>query len=376
MQKLIGEGRAAFTAETAAEYAAERERYANRNRRTAILSLDDARANRLALDWDAAPITEPNVLGITAFDALPLATLRETIDWGPFFIAWEMKGKYPQILDDPERGAVARELFDDAKALLDRIEAESLLNVRAVAGLWPAHADGDDLVLQTAGGEARLHTLRQQTEKTPGKPNRALADFVAPADSGRQDYLGGFCVSVHGAPDLVAAFRAEHDEYHAILAQVLADRLAEAAAERLHTIVRTDLWGYAPDEDLSNDDLIRERYRGIRPAPGYPAQPDHTEKRTLFRLLDAEANAGTTLTEHLAMQPASSVCGLYFAHPEAAYFNVGALGRDQVEDYARRKGMEPAEAERWLSPALGYEPPRAPLSGDGAAGEPAEAERA
>ena len=373
VQKLVGDGRAAFAAETAAEYAAERERYARRHRRTAILSLDDARANRLALDWDAAPIAEPDVLGLTVFDAVPVATLREVIDWGPFFIAWEMKGKYPQILDDPERGAVARELFDEANALLDRIEAEGLLHVRAVAGLWPANADGDDLVLRTDGGEVRLHTLRQQTEKTPGKPNRALADFVAPAASGRQDYVGGFCVSVHGVAGLVRSFRADHDEYHAILAQVLGDRLAEAAAEWLHRLIRTDLWGYAPGEDLSNDDLIRERYRGIRPAPGYPAQPDHTEKRALFRLLGAEANAGTTLTEHLAMQPASSVCGLYFAHPEAAYFNVGALGRDQVEDYARRKGMAVDEAERWLGPALGYDPTPPAISGDGSAGEPVAA---
>src|SRR5690606_35442839 len=183
------------------------------------------RANRLALDWDAAPITERNVLGLTVLDAVPIATLREVIDWGPFFIAWEMKGKYPQILDDPERGAVARELFDDANALLDRIEAEGLLHVRAVAGLWPANADGDDLVLRTDGGEVRLHTLRQQTAKTPGKPNRALADFVAPADSGRRDYVGGFCVSVHGVADLVRSFRADHDEYRAILTQTLGDRL-------------------------------------------------------------------------------------------------------------------------------------------------------
>jgi 5-methyltetrahydrofolate--homocysteine methyltransferase len=377
VQKLIGEGRDAFAAEMAEEYAAERDRYARRSRTTTILPLDEVRANRLELDWNAAPITTPRALGVTEFRDYPLAELRETIDWTPFFIAWEMKGKYPQIFDDAEKGETARKLFDDANALLDRIIDEQLLQAHGIVGLWPANADGDDVTLFADESRedvlATFHTLRQQTEKTPGKPNRALSDFVAPVKSGRGDYAGAFVVTAgHGLDDLVAEFEADHDDYHAIMAKALADRLAEAFAERLHERVRTDLWGYAPDESLSNDDLIRERYAGIRPAPGYPAQPDHSEKPPLFDLLDATERTGVGLTEHLAMTPASSVCGLYFAHPEAAYFNLGVLGRDQVEDYARRKGIPLAEAERWLAPVLGYEPELA-FSGDGAAvAEPAE----
>ena len=374
VQKLIGAGRNLFAAEVAAEYADERERYANRNRTTTILPLEDARANRLDLDFET--ITTPRTLGITEFRDYPLDELRGYIDWTPFFIAWEMKGKYPQILDDAKKGEAARKLFADANALLDRIIDEGLLRAHGVVGLWPANADGDDVILfpddEREEVLATLHTLRQQTEKTPGKPNRALADFVAPRESGCGDYVGGFVVTTgHGLADLVAEFEADHDDYHAIMAKALADRLAEAFAERLHERVRTDLWGYAPDESLSNDELIRERYAGVRPAPGYPAQPDHTEKPLLFDLLGATECTGVGLTEHLAMTPAASVCGLYFAHPEAAYFNLGVLGRDQVEDYARRKGQALAEMERWLAPALGYEPEAPATSGDGAASEPA-----
>ncbi len=373
VQKLITDGqREGFAAEVADEYVAVREQYARRNRETKLLSLDNARANRLVLDWSATSITKPAAPGITEFLDFDLATLRETIDWTPFFIAWEMKGKYPQILEDEQRGEAARKLFNDANALLDRIIDEGLLRADGIVGLWPANADGDDIALFTDESRsevlARFHTLRQQTEKTPGKPNRALADFVAPKDSGRGDYLGAFVVTAgHGLDELVATFEADHDDYHAIMAKALADRLAEAFAERLHQIVRTETWRYVPDESLSNDDLIRERYDGIRPAPGYPAQPDHTEKPVLFDLLNATKQTGVDLTEHLAMTPAASVCGLYFAHPESAYFNLGVLGRDQVEDYARRKGMTVAEAERWLSPALGYEPNEQAGSGDGAA---------
>ncbi|HLT48501.1 MAG TPA: vitamin B12 dependent-methionine synthase activation domain-containing protein, partial [Rubricoccaceae bacterium] len=364
---VSAEQRDAFAAEVAAEYEEVRDRYAARNRTQTLLPLAAARANRLALDWDAAPITPPKRPGVTPFTDVTVADLRPFIDWGPFFIAWELKGKYPQLLDDARVGAQARQLLDDANALLDRAEAEGLLTPRGVAGLFAAHAEGDDLAVFSEHGErvATFHTLRQQTAKTPGKPNRALADFVAPAESGRTDALGAFVVSIHGAEALAARFRADHDDYHAILTQALADRLAEAFAEYLHARVRKDLWGYAPDENLSNDDLVRERYRGIRPAPGYPAQPDHTEKVALFRLLDAETHAGAGLTEHLAMTPPATVCGLYFAHPEAAYFNLGPLGRDQIEDYARRKGMAVEEVERWLAPALAYEPAAAP-SGDGA----------
>ena len=368
VQKLIGEERDAFAAEVAADYAAVRARYARRTRETRLLPLGAARANRLTLDWSAAPITAPARPGVTELLDYPLAELRAYIDWTPFFIAWEMKGKYPGILEDPEKGEAARRLFEDANALLDRIVDERLLRADGVVGLWPANAEGDDMEVYSDGNRdevlARFHTLRQQTEKTPGKPNRALADFVAPRKSGREDWLGAFVVTAgHGLDALVAAFEAEHDDYSAILAKALADRLAEAFAERLHERVRTELWGYAAGEALANDDLIRERYAGIRPAPGYPAQPDHTEKQTLFDLLAASERTGVALTEHLAMAPAASVCGLYLAHAEAAYFNLGVVGRDQVEAYAQRKGRPVPEVERWLTPVLGYEPEAEPVQG-------------
>ena len=372
VSRLLAEPEA-VAAETAEAYAAVREAHAGRQARRTLLPLADARANAQALGWDH--VQAPATLGATdaaALGELSVASLREWIDWGPFFIAWELKGRVPELFDDPERGETARQLYADAQALLDEMEADPRVRVRGVAGLFPAHADGDDVYVDGPDGPVVFHTLRQQTAKTPGKPNRALADLVAPAAAGVQDHLGAFVVTVHGAEALAEEARAAHDDYRAILAQALGDRLAEAAAEWLHARVRRELWGYAPDERLSADDLIRERYAGIRPAPGYPAQPDHTEKTTLFGLLDAEARTGVGLTESLAMTPPSSVCGLYFAHPEAAYFNVGVLGRDQVEDYARRKGMPVEAVERWLGPVLAYDPPPA-VSGDGAAGAPAEA---
>jgi len=357
---LSRDGRQPFVDATAAEYTVVRDRYLARSRDQRILTLEEARANAPASPWDAAPITRPRALGVTAFGdgSVSLADLRPFIDWGPFFIAWEMKGKYPEILQDAVRGEEARRLLDDANALLDEFERDGTLDFRGVAGLWRAGADGDDIVLfDDASAEplATFHMLRQQSEKTPGKPNRALSDFVAPLSSGIDDYVGGFVVSVHGADTAAARFRAEHDDFKAILAQSLGDRLAEAFAEWLHQRVRVDLWGYASDEQLSREDLVRELYRGIRPAPGYPSQPDHTEKVDLFRLLDAGATAGAGLTEHLAMTPPATVSGLYFAHPDADYFNLGPIGRDQVEDYAQRKGMTVAEVERWLAPALAYE---------------------
>ncbi|WP_412062201.1 methionine synthase [Rubrivirga sp. IMCC45206] len=345
---LVSTDRDAFAADVTDEYAAVRERYAARQRAQTILPLAEARANAPALAFDDVPV--PRALGITP-DAASTADLRPWIDWGPFFAAWEMRGSFPAIFDDPDKGEAARKLFQEANELLDEIEADDLFTPRAVFGLFPAHRDGDDVVLD-ADGEVRLHTLRQQTAKTPGKPNRALADLVAPEG----DHLGAFVVTIHGAEALAQAGRDAGDDYRAILAQSLADRLAEAYAERLHAHVRRQAWGYAPDEDLSTDDLVRERYRGIRPAPGYPAQPDHTEKFTIFDLLDAREHTGAGLTEHLAMTPPATVCGVYFAHPDAAYFNVGVLGRDQVADYAARKGMPVAEAERWLGPVLAYEP--------------------
>ena len=353
---LVGEGREAFAQGVADDYAAVRERYAARQRTQTLLPIDEARANRPEVAFDDLPV--PNRLGVHPAEA-SVGELREWIDWGPFFIAWELRGGFPQILDDPDKGEAARKLYDDAQALLDEVERDGLLSPKAVYGLFPARADGDDVRLDTEAGGAVLHTLRQQTQKTPGKPNRALADFVAPAG----DHVGAFVVTVHGAEALAAEARAAHDDYRAILAQSLADRLAEACAEWLHAHVRREAWGYAPGESLSDDEILRERYCGIRPAPGYPAQPDHTEKVTLFRLLDAEHHTGAGLTEHLAMTPPATVCGVYLAHPDAAYFNVGPLGRDQVEDYAARKGMPVGEVERWLSPNLAYEP-------DGRGGQP------
>ncbi len=282
------------------------------------------------------------------------------IDWTPFFQTWELRGRYPAILDDPEQGQAARQLYEDAQEMLARIVAERWFDPKAVIGFWPANAVGDDIKLYT--GESRsetfatFFTLRQQLMKRDGKPNLALADFVAP-EGGKADYLGAFVVTAGAREEKFAErFAKANDDYRSILVKALADRIAEALAERMHERVRKEFWAYAPDEDLSNEDRIAEAYRGIRPAPGYPAQPDHTEKATIFRLLEAERRIGVALTESYAMWPGSSVSGLYFSHPQSFYFGVGKIERDQVEDYARRKGMEVAEMERWLAPILNYDP--------------------
>ena len=353
--------RDAFMAGVREEYDGVRAQHARRTAKATFLPIDEARANRFASDWAAVPVTRPNRLGVHALEDVPVDELRPYIDWTPFFITWQLKGKHPRIFDDPVVGAEAKRLFDDANRMLDEIAAKKLLRASGVYGLWPANSTGDDIEVyaddRRTGVRAVLHTLRQQTEKTPGHPNRALADFVAPGDSGVADYVGAFAVTAGlGIEALVERYEAEHDDYNKIMVKALADRLAEAFAEMLHERVRRDYWGYAPDEALDNDALISERYRGIRPAPGYPACPDHTEKPLLWELMDVEARTGIRLTEHMAMYPAASVCGLYFAHPEASYFNVGQLARDQIEDYARRKGMPVAEVERWLSPRLAYEP--------------------
>jgi 5-methyltetrahydrofolate--homocysteine methyltransferase len=324
-----------------------------------LLLLADARARKTRLDWSSAEVPVPSFTGARFLDDVPLSELVPFIDWSPFFHAWELRGRYPQILDDPVLGEKARELFADAKALLDRIVKDRLLTARGVYGFFPACADGDDIRLFSDSALTRplatLHTLRQQMEKPEGQPLEALADFVAPKESGRADFVGAFAVTAGiGVDALCRAFEKEHDDYSSILVKALADRLAEAFAEMLHQRARQD-WGYGRNESLSSEDLLKERYRGIRPAPGYPACPDHTEKRTLFSLLDVEKNAGISLTENCAMTPASSVSGFYFAHPDAHYFGVGRLGRDQVEDYAARKRWTLEEAERWLSPNLGYE---------------------
>ncbi|MCO6455316.1 MAG: methionine synthase [Pirellulaceae bacterium] len=329
-------------------------------RQVKLVPYDEACQRRFATDWQTVRIDRPEFLGVRVLDEFPLADLVPYIDWSPFFLTWELKGKFPRILDDPHCGAAARELYDHARRLLDEIVQRRLLTARGVYGFWPAAADGDDVVLyadETRGVEtARLHTLRQQWERKGQTSFLALADFVAPRDSGRADYLGAFAVTTgHGADELVAACEAEHDDYRAILVKALADRLAEAFAELLHQRARRD-WGYGLEEQLTSDDLIAEKYRGIRPAPGYPAQPDHTEKETLFRLLDATRTTGMRLTENYAMWPAASVSGLYFAHPQARYFAVDRISRDQVLAYATRKGLPLREIERWLAPNLGYEP--------------------
>jgi 5-methyltetrahydrofolate--homocysteine methyltransferase len=296
------------------------------------------------------------------FEDYPLEDLVERIDWTPFFQAWELAGRFPAILDDEIVGIEARKLYADAQAMLERIVREKWLKAAAVIGFWPANSvDFDDIELYTDDTRStvltRLHHIRQQMERQAGKPNLCLSDFIAPKESGVPDYLGGFAVTAGiGIDAKLAEFEAQHDDYHAILLKALADRLAEAFAERLHERVRKEFWGYAPNENYSNEELIKEAYRGIRPAPGYPACPDHTEKGTMWGLLQPDARIGLQLTESYAMYPTAAVSGWYFAHPQAQYFGVGKIGRDQVEDYARRKGWSLAEAERWLAPILGYDP--------------------
>jgi 5-methyltetrahydrofolate--homocysteine methyltransferase len=353
------EQRDGFAARIRAEYEALRREREGRAAGERLIPYEQARTNRFTLDWAAAAVPAPAAPGPRTLDSYPLDALVDRIDWTPFFQAWELRGRYPDILADPEQGPAATQLFRDASTLLERIVREGLLTARGVLGLFPANAVGDDIELYADDGRrtpvALVHTLRQQMARD-GRPNLALADFVAPRESGVGDYLGLFAVTAgHGLDDLVAGFERAHDDYSAILAKALADRLAEAFAERLHERVRREYWGYAPDENLRNEELVREAYQGIRPAPGYPACPDHTEKTTIFALLDAPGRAGMTLTEHFAMLPAASVAGYYFWRPEACYFGVGRIGRDQVEDYARRKGMDVAAVERWLAPNLGYE---------------------
>jgi 5-methyltetrahydrofolate--homocysteine methyltransferase len=358
---LSGERRDAFVADTAADYERIRQRHGQRDQEKVILPLEEARRRRAPVDWSIYRPAPPCRPGVITLDEYPLDELAGFIDWGPLFTTWELRGAYPGILDDPSVGQQARALLRDAQALLDRVVRERLLRARGVFGVFPAAAVGDDVEIYRDENRrevlAVMHALRQQFEKPPGRPNLCLADWVAPRESGLRDHLGAFAVTAGlGLDALVAAFERDHDDYSAIMAKALADRLAEAFAERLHQRVRTEFWGYAPDERLDSAALIAERFRGIRPAPGYPACPEHTEKRTLFALLDAPRAAGISLTESCAMQPAASVSGWYLAHPEAHYFGVGRIGRDQAEDYARRKGWTVEEAERWLSSNLAYDP--------------------
>jgi len=346
---------------TASEQQEFREGGRDRSKARPTVSIEDARANRFDGGWDEYTPPKPKVEGLKPIDDVSVKDLVPYIDWTPFFWTWEMKGKFPHILQHNEKGPAARELYEAATAMLDRIVEEQWFRPRGVIGLWPANAVGDDIrVWADEGRDKELTTfrmLRQQQDKSGKRPNYCLTDFVAP--EGVADWIGGFAVTsgsqVH---EISERFKKAGNDYDAIMVQALADRLAEAFAEYMHSRVRRELWGYAPDEDFSAEELIDEKYRGIRPAAGYPACPDHTEKRTLFDLLSAEKNTGIELTESFAMWPAPSVSGLYFSHPKSAYFGVGRIGRDQVEDYAERKGMPVAEVEKWLAPNLAYEPKR------------------
>ncbi|MBW8734756.1 MAG: methionine synthase, partial [Asticcacaulis sp.] len=352
--------RDAFVADTKSDYERVRLAYGKGNSQPRS-TLVEARQNRYTIDFAAEPPVKPAFMGLKTFSPYDLDDLAAHIDWTPFFATWELAGRFPAILEDDIVGEAATALYADAKAMLKRILDEKWFEARGVVGFWPANANGDDDIEvyadETRGAPiATFHTLRQQMKKARAdQANLALSDFIAP--KGTPDWIGGFAVTAgHGEMEIARQFKEKGDDYNAILATALADRLAEAFAEALHKRVRRELWGYAADEDLDIDGLIAEKYKGIRPAPGYPAQPDHTEKWTLFDLLDARARTGMELTESLAMTPPASVSGMYFAHPKAHYFGVGKIEKDQVADYARRKGWTVEEAERWLSPILNYVP--------------------
>jgi 5-methyltetrahydrofolate--homocysteine methyltransferase len=350
--------RPAFDSENRKEQDRQRTQHA-RSRERKLLSIGDARKRRHKLNFTPSEIAKPSFLGLRVIDDMPLEQLEPFIDWRFFFSAWELKGDLPAIFDDPKQGEAARDLYDNARALLDRIKNEKLLRARGVYGFWPAQSIGDDIVLYHAEDlreeVARFPMLRQQNDRGAGEHTSSLADFVAPKGSGVVDYVGAFAVTAGlGTDELAKQFERQHDDYSAIIVKALADRLAEAFAESLHAHARKDL-GYGHGENLSSADLVAEKYRGIRPALGYPACPDHTDKRMLFELLSAR-KVGLDLTDHLAMTPAASVSGLYFAHPESHYFSIGSLARDQVEDYAARKRMSVKEVERWLQSNLNYDP--------------------
>lgn len=351
-QSLISkEHRPAFEQNLKAEYERFREDYKNRKREKNFVSIEKARSTKVLVE--PTNVVKPSFTGTKVFEDFPLAELRAYIDWTPFFMTWELAGRYPKIFDDEIVGKEAKKLFDDANRLLDEVIEKKLLQAKAVIGFWPANSVGDSVLLENG---TWFHFLRQQSEKAEGQTYNCLADFVLPQQSGVTDYIGGFAVTAGiGIEKLVEQYEKDHDDYHSIMIKAIADRLAEAFAERMHELVRKEHWGYASNENLSNEDLIKEEYRGIRPAPGYPACPDHTEKRTLFNLLQAEENAQIHLTENFAMYPAASVSGYYFAHPQSKYFGLGKIAKDQVEEYAKRKGVEVSFVEKWLAPNLGYE---------------------
>nr|WP_262670698.1 methionine synthase [Flavisolibacter nicotianae] len=349
---LNKEGKAQFLQQTQNEYLALRNQFLNKQKHKVQIPYEEAVVTKEYFDWKNYKPTRPATDGIKVLKEFDLGTIARYIDWGPFFIGWEMPGRFPEVLSDKIFGAEATRLYNDAQKMVEKIVAEKWFSANGVIGFWPAHSNNrDTITLQTANGEVKLESLRQQMKKAVGQPSYSLADFVAP-DTFSQDYMGAFAVTIQGAREHIDRFASEYDEYNKILVQILADRFVEAFAECLHENVRKEYWGYAKDENLTNEELIKEGYKGIRPAPGYPACPDHTEKLKLFSLLNATENIGIELTESLAMNPPASVCGWYFAHPGSHYFGIGKIGRDQLEDYAKRKGMSLEEAEKWLRPVL------------------------
>ncbi|MAO18890.1 methionine synthase [Muricauda ruestringensis] len=351
---LQGETSTKYKKDIKLDYESFREKFLKRGKQKEYLTLEEARKNKLQINWNPSDIKKPNQLGIEVWDDFDLTELEEFIDWSPFFRSWDLHGKYPDILTDEVVGEQAKELFKDAKVLLKRILDERLLKAKAIFGLFPANQVGeDDIEVDKNGKTFIFRTLRQQLKKREGVPNIALADFIAPKDSGIQDYIGCFCVSTgFGTQELAAEFEKNHDDYNSIMIKALADRFAEAFAEYLHKEVRTKYWGYTVDEDLDNTELIKEKYRGIRPAPGYPACPDHLEKLTIWEMMGVEDEIGVKLTESLAMWPAASVSGYYFGHPETKYFGLGKIEQDQVQDFAERKNMKLEEAQKWLAPNI------------------------
>jgi 5-methyltetrahydrofolate--homocysteine methyltransferase len=353
--------RTEYLAKISEDHEKRREAHAGKKVKAPEASIAQARANRRKIDWASYSPAQPRAPGLTVFENYPLKDLLGYVDWMPFFNAWEFTGKFPDVLSDPVKGEAASNLYADARRMLKQVIAESWLQARAVVGLFPANSVGDDVEIYADENRseviATLSFLRQQKGKAPGQPHECLADYIAPKSSGVRDYMGAFAVTAGiGIEEHVARFERGHDDYSSIMLKALADRLAEAGAEHFHERVRREHWGYSAQESLTNVQLIKEEYRGIRPAPGYPACPDHTEKAKLFELLNAQKNAGITLTESFAMYPTAAVSGWYFAHPDIRYFGIGKVDRDQVADYAGRKGMPLSEMEKWLSPNLGYEP--------------------
>jgi len=350
---LNKENKQEFLSGIKAEYEKLKNDFGNKKSAKVLLPFEQVQKNKFPIDWEKFTPVEPTFTGVKVFEDHDLNEIYEYLDWQPFFIAWEMHGKFPQILSDEKIGSAATKLYEEAQVFLKKIIKEKWLTAKGVVGFWEASAVSDDTVevKDVDGNIFNLEFLRQQIKKAPGQPNMSLADFIKPSGA---DYIGAFAVSIHGLEPHIERFIKEFDDYNKIMLQALADRLAEAFAELLHERTRKEFWGYAKDEKLSSNELIEEKYAGIRPAPGYPACPDHTEKYKLFELLDATKNAGITLTESLAMYPAPSVCGWYFANPESKYFGIGKIAKDQVEDYAKRKNMSVEEVERWLRPQLEY----------------------